>query len=113
MKGYSKSRWNSARDELLDDLVQEGLSSRETGEVDSPVGFVSLVHIAECDVADVLDGWDERIAELGVVASEIVGSFMVRVASDGFVNVTRYDVAADADAEFDFLSNEHDAWLAA
>ena len=86
---------NVARDEALHRLCGELWGNFSTGSARSPVGNVWLLIVDEDELGEVraaLDTiWqDHPYGDEGRACAEIVGAFVVREDSQGFVHVTKY-----------------------
>ena len=120
MDKYFATKYDSAAAEVIALLADEseGYGSSRTGNVDSPMGSVDLVHLdATMDLDfDNLESYplgDEvgEIARLyGVTAEDVIGSYIVTYNDQGFVSVERFDTRELADERFRCLGGRYEAW---
>lgn len=119
--GYFATRYDSARDEVVGILssVSEGYGTAETGDVEAPTGYVTLVLLddtCDLDVQDttgaypVGDEAGEIARAYGVTADDIRGSWLVTVNSQGFLDVTRFDTEAEARAAYAIVEECYSVW---
>ena len=118
---YFATKYDSAADEVIAILsdVNEGYGKESTGDVESPVGYISLVILddtCDLDVQDTTGAYPrgdlagETAREYGVTAEDIRGNFIVVGNSQGFIGVERFDTAEAAQAEFDCREARYAAW---
>jgi len=120
MADYFPTKYDSAAHEVIAILasVSEGYGKAETGESDSPVGFLALVILDDsCDL-DFADHTNyprgdlagETAREYGVTADDVRGAHIVTWNSQGFVSVETFDTADEAQAEFDCRAARYAEW---
>ena len=122
MDKYFATRYDSARDEVVALLSDEGegYGRRDgmTGDVDSPTGSIQLVHLdATCDL-DFADHTNyppgDEVGELartyGVTADDVTGSHIVTYNAQGFVYVDTFDTREQAQERFDCLAGRYAEW---
>lgn len=136
MNDYFPTKYDSARDEVIAVLssVSEGYGADETGDTESPVGFVSLVilndrpepcghpghgpdtHACDLDFSDTTGAYPrgdyagELARTYGVTADDVRGSHIVTHDSQGFVSVETFDTEQEARDEYDCRAARYAAW---
>jgi hypothetical protein len=97
-------KFSSDRDEFLYSLTLDG-TERTSGDVQAPTGFYSIIIVAETDVAALHDA-HPYAGDAAITA----GNYLLVEDGDGFVTVTDYPTAADAESAFEDLENRYAAW---
>jgi hypothetical protein len=111
MGEYFATRYASPVAEVIGMLSDpmEGYVVEDAGDVESPVGFMSLVFIGDqvdLGMGDDPDGWFAGmvrglVEEHGVTASDVAGFHIVTTDDQGFVGVESFGSADEARGEFD------------
>lgn len=100
---YHGTKYSSPAAEVIAILssVSEGYGAEETGDCESPAGFIALVILDEtCDLAfDDFTNYPrgdyagEVARTYGVSATDVMGAHIVTTGSQGFVTVETFDTA--------------------
>jgi len=118
---YFPTKFDSAAHEVICKLSDytEGYGRRSFGDVESPVGFVSVVTLDEtCDLDfgetsgnyPIGDEVGETARTYGVTADDVKGHYVVQSTEQGFVDVTKFETAAICDEVADSLEAAYTAW---
>lgn len=84
---------------------------RTTGDVESPTGHVSVVHIeSEQEARDAYE--QAAYVDEDFDIAELIGHFVVVLDDQGLIDITTFESARGANAEFDRLDDEYSTWLA-
>lgn len=117
---YFATKYDSAAHEVIAILssVSEGYGKDETGDTESPVGFIALVHLDDtCDL-DFEDHTNyprgdyagEVAREYGVTEADVTGSHIVTHHSSGAVFVETFETAQAAADEYQCRAERYAAW---
>lgn len=105
------SKFDSLRDEFLWMMTLDG-TGETSGDVESSTGWFGRVDILSADVASLAA---EILAEYNGPGPfdimQMVGHFIVRENSQGFVTVETYDNDGQAAARFAELDDAYSDWL--
>jgi hypothetical protein len=112
------SKYDSDRDEILDALVAQGWANQSTGSVESPIGHVAIVCNRPQDIVEIAQAFSDEIAVLSADEPEfdpmdLVGNFVVRTDTYGFVTVTEYNSPVAASDAYDRAEEAYAEWLGA
>lgn len=120
MSTYHATKYDSAAAEVIAILsdVNEGFGKDQTGDTDSPVGFIAWVVLDEsCDL-DFSDATNypagdyagEIAREYGVTSADVMGAHLVTTNSQGFVSVETFPTAAAAQDEYTCRAARYAVW---
>lgn len=101
---YPLGKFESLRDEYLYGLWVEGWACESSGEVDAPVGVFCLIGNAPEDVF-------EMSGAFGAPVRGVVGWFVGRGSSQGFVWFEAYATEAEARGAYEDLEEDYSGWL--
>jgi hypothetical protein len=118
---YFATKYDSAAHEVIAVLADyaEGFGSGFGGDVDCPTGYFQRVTLDEsCDL-DFTDYTNYRSGDYagelartyGVTAKDVMGHHIVTTNDQGFVSVTTYDTAEEADAALAALEAAWSEWM--
>ena len=124
MGDYFPTKYDSAAAEVIAGLasVSEGYGREETGDVESPAGYVQRVTLDHsCDLDWQHNGGGNYPAgdpvgdtarEYGVTPDDVIGHHVVVTNEQGFVMVQTYHTADAADIVFRHAEERYAAWSA-
>ena len=106
-------KYDSVRDEILDAMTKAGWSNASSGDVESPTGWFARITIDSADIASVRDTFEGEFSHLVISShwNDVIGHFLVREDSQGFVTVTQYPTEAELISAYDELDNAYGDWL--
>ena len=121
MSEYFATKYDSAAHEVIAILadISEGYGKEATGDVESPTGYVQLVHLddtCDLDVQDTTGAYPlgdyagEVARAYGVTADDIKGSWLVTSNSQGFVSCERFDTAEATTDAYRCAEARYDVW---
>ena len=116
----SLGKYSSARDSILHFLVINDWGNASDGNVEAGTGWFARisnapaeVHIPNTEISSVLSDWFEanpEVTDSEELRTELVGHFLVRETSQGFVYVSEYSSEEALTAEYQRLENEFSDW---
>jgi hypothetical protein len=114
------SKYDCARDEVLDVMVMEGWANQSDGNVEAPTGHFACVCNSETELDEVLLAFAEDIArvsdEWGTMGNGayrdgcLVGHYIVRTNNQGFVSVESFETLAECESAYAQLQNAFYEW---
>lgn len=115
----SLGKFSSARDSILH-YMSDGWGNDSSGSVDAPTGyFVRIsndweeVKPENGEFSSMLEEWFEQnpeVTDSPELRRELVGHFLVREDSNGFVTITEYPTKGALQSDFDKLDSDWVDW---
>lgn len=102
------TKFNSARDELLYAMTLDGWANESDGNVEAPTGFFARISNDPQDVPSIRDAFPNETK--GMANSTMVGHFLMKENSQGFVYVTTYPDSVSLIRDFRALEAEFSEW---
>jgi len=113
-------KFSRARDSILHYLCLGFWVNEEFGHVEAPTGYVwrisndpADVQQENTEVSTILEDWftdSPEVTDSPELRSELVGHFLVREDSQGFVHVLQFDTEKDLLEVFQTLETEFYEW---
>lgn len=104
----------TALEAVLQAMVTGGWANESDGHVDSPQGHFARISNSDAEVhgmGGVADTFADDIVLYEMASiDELIGHFLVREDSQGFVHVTEYDNPIDLTRDFHALQDEYALW---
>lgn len=110
----SMSKYDCARDEVLDAMVTEGWANQSDGNVEAPTGHFAMVCNSEAELDEVVHAFDEVITSLDLGPlrddSQLVGNYIVRTNNQGFVSVEEFETPSLCESAYAELQSAFYEW---
>lgn len=100
---YELGKFDTLRDEYLYEIWMDG-ADETSGDVDAPTGCFALIIITADDIPNLR-------ASYGRPVEGIIGNFIMRNNSQGFVWAESYETEAEARTWFEELDGIYGEWL--
>lgn len=117
---HSMGKFDSARDSILSYLCLADWANESTGNVDSPIGYISRISNEAADVSmentefnSIMAEWLEynsEVTDSPELRSELVGHFIVQSMDSGFVYVYKYDTEKELLEAYQEMENQFFEW---
>lgn len=107
-KGRNFSR---PRDEVLYLMDAEGWANESGGATNASSGYYARISNTPAELDEVVDAFAKEIADVGLAdAAELIGHFLLKQASDGYVSVHTYPSEPQLKLAFDVLERSYAEW---
>ena len=104
-------KFDCNRDAVLYSMTLGAWSCRSSGDVEAPTGFFAEISNKPNELAEIVDAFEEDIEREGLTdTAELIGEFLLREDSQGFVGVDEYDTEAMLKAAYDELERQYSEW---
>lgn len=105
----------TALEAVLQAMVTGGWANESDGDVESPQGAFARVSNSEAEVygepGSIVSTFSDVIAMYGMTdTNELIGHFLVREDSQGFVYITSYDNPIALTRDFQQLQDDYALW---
>lgn len=103
-------KFSSARDEMLWTMTFEGWANESGGTVESPVGYFARVSNSAEEIREIQDAFSDSLPEDFTDWNSIIGHFLLREDSNGFVYVDKYPTEAALIERYRQLESNFAEW---
>jgi hypothetical protein len=101
----------TALEAVLQAMITQGWANESDGDVEAPTGHFARVTNEARDIDGVHDAFKDVIVAYGLGdESVLIGHFLVREDSQGFVDVTSYDNPIELTRDFQALQDAYAEW---
>lgn len=96
---------------VLQAMVSGGWANESDGDVESPQGHFARVTVEPAELEECVNAFEDVIAVYGLEdENTLIGHFLVREDSQGFVHVTEYDNPIALTRDFQELQDAYALW---
>lgn len=106
-----KGKFDSDIDAALYELSLHGWANESSGNVEAPTGWFGRVSISREELPEIAEAFEEEFRREGFTElAGLIGHFLVREDSVGFVYVDEFDGEDEAKEEYERLDREYSEW---
>lgn len=107
-----RGKYGNHIDETLYVMSLEGWANESSGDVEAPTGWFARISINEQELPEVVLAFMEDIQNIGLdTPSALLGHWLLRENSIGFVDAEEYDTEDELKAAYDELDGRYGEWL--